>query len=549
MGSDVLDLVDASISILVSDLENIPKCQIECVSINENTLSQISLMIKKILHYCNLDSKGKSNLAVSGPSLATILVRRSWDQKDETSISRACSLLIGDTQKSNSDISASLIISRHCIHMASQILQDVNPEKRLIIGAGHLFHSVKDLCEKCAGSEDGSIIGQLLLPFFADVVRLGKQLDELDAGDYDQDWFQTLLSMFVDKSVSILKGSHGAFDDFVESGCLYFLASILEYGLMPSSEANALTVNIQDIIISRFNKRDGFVHPLLDSSYALICRQSDFDTLRALGKNLLDKCSVNALQFDPSNLSAVLYCFHIMLLSATPTDMKIVADFVKPLLLPAIRLVGSKDMNDNQVSWSLQVRRIFGLLESIISNSGVFVLKGHDYAAIFATINTIFIEDSVSINGTLFVSACHLVTAMLKVNRKLTYGCVPSLTNTLRQFLEYLIKLPSIVNGTETVGSIHDSMHAISALFQLLPEHKDVIKKHMMHLVLFFVDRAQLSMDMSKKTHTEPLLFNLLDSLSDFEIKQLSTMMQPSTKSTLQGFFKKYNKNKYTGAF
>ena len=549
MEADVLDLIDTSISILISDLENIPKCQIECVSIHENTLSQISLMIKKILRYCNLDPKGRSKLVVSGPSLTTILLRRSWDQKDETNISRACSSLIGDAQNLKTDISASLIISRHCIHMASKILQDVNPEKRLIIGAGHLFHFTKNLCENCAGSEDRRIFGRLILPLIADVVRLGRQLDERDSGDYDQDWFQNLLSVFVDKSISILKGSYNTFDDSVENGCLYFLASILDYGRMTSSEANALMVNMQDIIISQFKKRDGFIHPLLDSSYALICRQSDSDALRALGKILLNNVSVNALQLDPSNLSGVLYCFHIMLLSAAATDMTIVADFVKPLLLPAIRLVRSKHVHDKHISWSLQVRRIFGLLGSIISNSGGFVLKGHDYAAIFATINTIFIENSVNIDGTLFVSACHLVTAMLKVNRKLTYGCVPSLTDTLRQFLEHLIKLPSIVNGTDTAGSIHDSMHAMTALFQLLPEHKDVIKKHMMHLVLFFVDRAQLSMDTSKKTQMEPLLFNLLDSLSDFEIKQLSTMMQPSTRSTLQSFFKIYNKNKYTGAF
>jgi hypothetical protein len=543
--SDVLDILDATISILISDVKIIPHKLMDCAPIAENIISCILLMMKKIHGRISSLSKKNWSLMVSGSVLAANVLRLSWDQDNEINGIQTCSSLIEDAQKSNVDISASLIISRQCVLMALRNLQDTNSDKSLIVGSSHLFQTLKSLLENCTHIQDLSIIGQLILPFFTDMILLGRQLCELIFEDDDEVWFQDQLSVYVKKSMSIMKGTCGSFDDAVESGCFYFLASIISHGLISFSEATNVTFDIQDAIISQLKKRDGFIHPLLDSTYAFICRQASSDTLSELGKNLLDKLRVSELHFE--KLSAVVYCFHIMLLSTSSTGMKIVADFAQTLIVPALHLVESNSTKENTDTWSLRVQRIFGFLRSVISNSGVFVVKGHDYAAIFTTINTVF-GDTVRYDETLFVSACDLVTTMLKVDRKLMYGCVPSLTTTLRHILYHVFQLPSPVSGDDT-ANYQDSIHAISSLFQLLPDHKDVIKKHMMHLVVFFADHSQISMDMWKKSQLEPVLFNLLDSLSDFEIKQMGTLMQPSAKATFQSFFKKYNRNKYKGAY
>ena len=84
---------------------------------------------------------------------------------------------------------------------------------------------------------------------------------------------------------------------------------------------------------------------------------------------------------------------------------------------------------------------------------------------------------------------------------------------------------------------------------ELLPEHKDIFKKHMMHLVLYYIDGIQKSMDPWIKTELEPSIFSLLDSLSEFETKQMNTLMNATTKALFQSVFKNYKKHEYKGQF
>ena len=129
---------------------------------------------------------------------------------------------------------------------------------------------------------------------------------------------------------------------------------------------------------------------------------------------------------------------------------------------------------------------------------------------------------------------------------KLIYGCVPSFISSLRTLFKFILcqSFKSTLDSTEIIAEF-------DKICQLLPEHKDIFKKHIIGLVMDYVDALQGGGGMGNELKREitPCVYNMLDTLTTFEIQQLNTVMDPTSKVLFQSVFKSYQKRLYKGQF
>jgi len=215
-----------------------------------------------------------------------------------------------------------------------------------------------------------------------------------------------------------------------------------------------------------------------------------------------------------------------------PKSSDLIYPFAKQSLVPYER-------------WKNQILSAQGFMNTIIGKNDLIVLKGWDVSIILQTINIALASPEISteysrFENDMYSTSCKIVVSLLKHYPKQLYGCTPSLTSALRCLLNHSMRVGS---GKSEI------FEEFRKVCELLPEHKDVFKKHIMHLILFYVDGIQMTIDTSTKAQLEPSIFLLLGTLSDFETKQLNTLMRPAAKPLFQTVFKNYQKHQYKGQY
>lgn len=77
---------------------------------------------------------------------------------------------------------------------------------------------------------------------------------------------------------------------------------------------------------------------------------------------------------------------------------------------------------------------------------------------------------------------------------------------------------------------------------ELLIPHKDVFKKHVVGLVLRYIQALNEGMNTTTKSKMMPSMYALLDMCSDFEIRQINAMIDVSSKTLFAPVFQSYQK-------
>lgn len=77
---------------------------------------------------------------------------------------------------------------------------------------------------------------------------------------------------------------------------------------------------------------------------------------------------------------------------------------------------------------------------------------------------------------------------------------------------------------------------------ELLIPHKDIFKKHVIGLVLCYIQALNNGMNPTTKTKLMPSIYALLDMCSDFETRQINAMIEPSSKALFAPVFQSYRK-------
>jgi hypothetical protein len=129
-----------------------------------------------------------------------------------------------------------------------------------------------------------------------------------------------------------------------------------------------------------------------------------------------------------------------------------------------------------------------------------------------------------------------LFSALFQRFSKQLYICVPSVVSVLHSFLR------QVLYGPLSDEVIVDRSQKFTRLCELLINHRDIYKKHLLGLLLEFIHALQHNMSPVRKKNLLPAVYCLLDSLSSYETKQLNSMMETTAKTLFRTVYQSYQK-------
>jgi Urb2/Npa2 family len=162
-------------------------------------------------------------------------------------------------------------------------------------------------------------------------------------------------------------------------------------------------------------------------------------------------------------------------------------------------------------------------------------INERDIAQIFAQVSKV-VGSEYPPNGVL--GPClRLLAALVQHLPQRVFSCAPSLMTALQALLKYLLF------GELDEPTIKSACNDFARLFELLSTQKDVIKKHILCLVLEYLHYLeQESSSVFRKECFTPSFMHILGMLSKHEIEQLTTMMNPTMKTLFRPFHQSFQK-------
>ena len=417
-------------------------------------------------------------------------------------------------------------------------------------------HIGKKLAD-CARSEkvDANATVSDALYFISDLLSMNHLLGGEKATNDTQNSGLAVENLF-NQVTQILNSKEIILDTSTYEAALYFFGSIVGNDILPSASDLKMKLTVQDIAIRHFQEKYGRTHPIIDSVYAKILNDTRPEDLSIIAANLLSISPDSTGSTSMSRTLASIHFFHTMIHVIKGQKQRETLSSVAKQFLPMISDViypFRQQANTPYEEWSIQIRTAQALTLTLIEKNDLISLKGHNVSSILATTTAVFhrqanehdgdaLASTMDTDRNVYASSCAIASTLLKYYPKQLYGCAPSFTSALRCLLDHVMKCNK--QDTDVTMKIQE----FKKICELLPEHKEIFKKHIMHVVLYYVDGID-KMDPWIKTHLEPSVFFLLDTLSEFETKQMNTLMNATGKALFQSVFKNFRKSQYKGQF
>lgn len=307
-----------------------------------------------------------------------------------------------------------------------------------------------------------------------------------------------------------------------------------------------ITEELQNIIIQIVTTQQ-HSNPLIDAAYAerlSSCTTKEINTLTdALFK-----------QLDEISIPGTIYCFDIILHVVESQEHRLVLASKAPSLFNLIiRALAPYNISESNLLWTCRINTCLCCLMALIKKSDLLIIQGYHIANVFAAVSSIFLHANGGhlhvINENIYLSSCRLVKLILRQYTKHLYGCVPSFICILRCLLKFLVTV-NFEDEINEFESIRIMIQEFTKICEIVPDHKDIFKKHIMFLIIDYIDiLIDGKMTVLKKAQIEPAVFFLLDSLSLYENQSLISMVQSTGKPFLQSMLKNYQKNQYKGQY
>ncbi|KAI2496720.1 hypothetical protein MHU86_17767 [Fragilaria crotonensis] len=195
-----------------------------------------------------------------------------------------------------------------------------------------------------------------------------------------------------------------------------------------------------------------------------------------------------------------------------------------------------------------QPRAAADLLIELTAHKDFVCFKERDIARILSQVccslrsaNSTDILDS---DEDLFYMCCRLVASLVQRFPKQLYTCVASLTQVLQNLFH--VVFDGKQNGSQVLGQSRE----ISRLCEMLGSHKEILKKHVLGLILDFIEALKNDMMPTCKKALTPAVYCILDMLSEYEVSQLNALLDASSKALFRSFFDGFQKwHVYRGRF
>lgn len=337
----------------------------------------------------------------------------------------------------------------------------------------------------------------------------------------------------------------------IDVGMLYLFGTLIGKDCVPNTGTVELMLRVQGIVVEQCKATNLCMHPIISASYAKILLKANAEELTILANRLLQLIGESDGDDRISLIATNLHCVRVMAnIVKGYAEREVLSIFVRKLLTISNDLIYpfARQSQLSYERWRNQVITAQGFMTTIIAKNDLISLKGSDVSNILLSINTLLASSQIPtehprIDNIMYSTSCTIIISLLKHYPKQLYGCTPSLTSALRCLLNHIMHIRN------DKGEELEMFEEFRKVCELLPEHKDIFKKHVMHLVLFYVDGMQKTMDSSAKAQLEPSIYFLLDTLSEYETKQMNTLMRPAAKPLFQNVYKNYQKHQYKGQY
>ena len=217
-----------------------------------------------------------------------------------------------------------------------------------------------------------------------------------------------------------------------------------------------------------------------------------------------------------------------------------------------VRRNGDNEEEPQVTIWEQQIVKSTRLLCALIRRKDIMVLREKDLAIILSYLSSVItstcllIEDG---NGPtprpfptcVFVGCAKTVLLLLQRCSKQLYACVPLVISVLSAFLKTCLAMTTTTTTTFAELNLETCGNELCRLCETLIAHREVYKKHVIGLVLEFVD-AVPTIRPAIKNAVLPSVHCLLDMMTIHERKQLNTLMGTSSKSTFRAIYHNYQK-------
>ena len=244
-----------------------------------------------------------------------------------------------------------------------------------------------------------------------------------------------------------------------------------------------------------------------------------------------------------------LKIIHTLVLSMTDQDkLEIVAKYSAAIMSNCLQVMAQVATQVDVEFDSIVV--VSELIVDMASRNSIMILRERDIALIMACISSTIVNEEEDTNKRTknedqiksYDSCFLLVSFFLQRFSKQMHSCVPSLITALTKMLEYSLL------GTIPVASSFGCGQKFSRLCELLLPYGEVYKKHVICLIIRFVDVLQGSMDVVRKKSILPGIYCLLDIIQDHECKQLNSMLDEVGRALFRSIHEGYkSKHVYHG--
>ena len=350
--------------------------------------------------------------------------------------------------------------------------------------------------------------------------------------------------------------SDKAFSDNVDGNAPGSLRSSLYYlvASAPKLCCNLTSLDAPKVTLEMMKKHfktsPGDPDSLLDAAFCGIVQHINAEQTCSLLAALINGLQNTAWETRYLDIASSVHAYHLILLSAKGQQQKSeVASVARYLSSVSQQLLCSAPRR--LIERPARIGTKF--LTTLIGKKDIILFSSQDAAALLASIITLLppipkgtlheakTDGNLTSSSDIYSECCAIVSALIKFYPKQLYGCTPSVISVLHSLLSHA----TVATG-ENAALMGIEFGKIA---ELLSAHSEVFKKHVLGLILFFVDSLVAGMSAATKRNLLPAIFSLLGLLSKHELHQLQVTMTPSSKSIFRSVFRDFQRLQYKGQY
>ena len=390
---------------------------------------------------------------------------------------------------------------------------------------------------------------------FSDLIRYGSSLPSKSYGTIEPILLKALERVFSSTFQVVFRSNlDGRTAKPLQSSLYYLLASAPELCCkLVSLDTPILSLKM---IQNHFKISSGDPDSLLDSAFCGIVQHIDIKQTRSLLAALVNGLQSSTGKTRSLDVASSVHAYHLVLLSIKGQQQKAeVSSVAKYFSSVSQQLLYSDAQNNEDCGWLTERCALIGtrFLTTLIGKKDILLFSSQDAASLLSRVINLLppVSKTYCLSGTkdqkvlvtfhIYRECCAVVSALIKFYPKQLYGCAPSVISVFHS----LLSQATHATGDDVVLMALE----FGKLAELLSTHNEVFKKHVLGLILFFVDSLVAGMSAGTKKNLLPAIFSLLGLLSKYELHQLQVTMTSSSKSLFRSIFRDFQKMQYKGQY